>query len=166
MENKNLFQAINTKQDWSTDFQDQRRTECQILFEMGVLLRMGISALDGTKPVKTINFPSFENGQNFLPESVSDDNILWIFKKFNESFVRPKNKDDYNKYNEQIEHQENPARVFVQYNPKSFDILCKNLIKSAGYTEEKLKNMKFPGWPDKIPKQETVDAKCRIGNGC
>ena len=38
--NKNLSQVINTKQDWSTDFQNQRRTECQILFEMGVLLRM------------------------------------------------------------------------------------------------------------------------------
>ena len=119
--------------------------------------------MDGTKSVKTINFPSFENGQNFLPESVSDDNILWIFKKFNKSFVRPINEDDYKRYNKQIEDQENPTRFFVSYNPKFFDKLCKDLIKSAGYTEEKLKNVKFPGWTgDKIPKQETVEAKCRV----
>lgn len=127
---------------------------------------MDISKFDGTKPVKTINFPSFENGQNFLPDAVSDDNILYIFKRFNEHFVKPVNEDDCKRYHKLIENQENPSRFFIPYDPKFFDVLYKNLIKSAGYTEEKLKNMKFPGWPDKIPKQETVDAKCRIGNGC
>lgn len=163
--NRNMRQAIKTKEDWSEKFQNQRKTECQILFEIGVLLRMDISKFDGTKPVKTINFPPFESSQNFLPDAVSGDNILWIFKKFNERFVRPINEDDYKKYSRLIEDQENPACFFVSYNPKSFDQLCKNLIKSAGYTEEKLKNMKFPGWPgDEIPKQETVKAECRTEN--
>ncbi len=117
----------------------------QTLFEMQVLLRVNILNLDGNKPVKTISFPTWnsEEAKNFNPKVLSDENILAVCKKFNDYFVKPSNLQAYEENKSYIEDLENPAPSFVPYNTKAFYNVCMKIICDAGYTEQKIKNMRF-----------------------
>ncbi len=117
----------------------------QVLFEMKVLLGVNILSLNGNKAVKTINFPKWnlKKTKNFNPKILSDENILGVCKKFNEYFVKQRNTNDYGKYQRQIENLENPGHFFASWNPEQFYGLCQDIINTAGFTEQQIKNIIF-----------------------